>query len=72
MCGPVSVRSMLERCIDAQHSLLSGCDTITWNFTRGLNNTRGALFALNVGFTPAAGKLRQIPEGSIGKLHLPL
>jgi hypothetical protein len=44
----------------------AGCDTIRWNFTRGLNDTRGALFVLNVGFQSSAGSLRQVAADSIG------
>lgn len=50
--------------------VFAGCETITWNFTRGLNDTQGALFVLNVGFLPAAGKLQQIQENSISRARL--
>ena len=45
----------------------SGCSTLTWNFTRGLNGTHGAMFVLNIGFTPAAGQLKLISADSIGE-----
>ena len=47
--------------------MIAGCDTIRWNFTRGLNDTRGAAFVLNVGFQQSAGSLQQISADSISK-----
>lgn len=47
--------------------MVAGCDTIRWNFTRGLNDTRGAAFVLNVGFQQSAGSLQQISADSISK-----
>ena len=47
------------RCCDA------GCATIGSSFTKGLANTRGALFTLNLNFTAAAGRLRKIDRNRI-------
>lgn len=61
------VHSRLLRTFGTLCRLTAGCDTIRWNFTRGLNDTRGAAFVLNVGFQQSAGSLQQISADSISK-----
>ncbi len=48
------------------HAVTAGCGTLKSNFTKGVPDTRGALFTLNLAFTPAAGQLRRINESQIG------